>query len=567
MQNSSENHLSNVPGVRMDLLNSLPLELLISIFAQLPWSDRRSCLCASRAWRNWMLKVPQVWWYVEVTRAHANAIYNLLPKIGRHIEVLVLNFNPNRFMTPMARGVFKSLKTLKILANKPPGESHMEHDLCLNALRKVSTTLTDLHIDFKLTPAPPTFTEIRVTCPNLVKLGYHVSYFKSNQAELNSTATIDTSKLVELDIGTNKAAISIVEMNALLQQYPDLKKLTITKFPYQHILNIVPRHIPNLEFFKFNRDKNAHYQDDRFPETLPPIRTLSMHTGKLTSLILMEDDFATPMPWDALKSILEQAAPTLQQLHCCFHFTNPRFTKLLGPDPPQFDFPELTRLKCSVGEGKSQKYVASLICNAPKLVAVTIRNYARVQRTADQILDALISLESLTWLELLEQAPKPLNGKKLIDLFKKHAGLKNKAPLQYVSLSGLFVTSDILLALAKVTTLRGVDIGSCGPLLDKFIRALKRLPHFHEIHFMNVRTVTNETLPKFAQLTKLKKVVLLACKKINDTGLYKLLNSSQSLKVLEISKGTARSSKFEEFAKGKLEKLSIDPYFDDSCIW
>ena len=115
MQNSSENHLSNVPGVRMDLLNALPLELLISIFAQLPWSDRLSCLSASRAWRNWMLKVPQVWWYVEVTRSHANAIYNLLPKIGRHIEILVLNFNPNRFMTPMARGVFKNLKTLKIL--------------------------------------------------------------------------------------------------------------------------------------------------------------------------------------------------------------------------------------------------------------------------------------------------------------------------------------------------------------------------------------------------------------------------------------------------------------------
>ena len=114
------------------------------------------------------------------------------------------------------------------IGNKPPGESHIQHDLCLNALRKVSTTLTDLHIDFKLTPAPPTFIEIRATCPNLVKLGYHASYFKWNQAELNSTGTIDRSKLVELDIGTNKAAMSILEMNALLQQYPDIKKLSIT---------------------------------------------------------------------------------------------------------------------------------------------------------------------------------------------------------------------------------------------------------------------------------------------------------------------------------------------------
>ena len=162
--------------------------------------------------------------------------------------------------------------------------------MCLNALRKVSTTLMDLHIDFKLTPAPP-------TCPNLVKLGYHASYFKWNQAELNSTGTIDTSKLAELDIGTNKASISILEMNALLQQYPDLRKLSITKFPYQHILNIVPHHTSKLESFTFNRNKDDHYQDDRFPDTLPPMRTLPMHAGKLTSLILMEDDFATPMPW------------------------------------------------------------------------------------------------------------------------------------------------------------------------------------------------------------------------------------------------------------------------------
>ena len=119
-----------------------------------------------------------------------------------------------------------------------------------------------------------------------------------------------------------------------------------------------------------------------------------------------------------MKGILEQAAPTLQQLHCCFHYTNTRFIKFLGSDPPQFDYPQLARFKCTVGEGKSQKYVASLICNAPKLVGVTIRNYARVQRTSDQILDALINLENLRWLELLEQASKPLNSKKLIDLFK-----------------------------------------------------------------------------------------------------------------------------------------------------
>ena len=115
MQNSNETHLSNVSNVRIDLLNTLPLELIISIFAQLPWSDRLSCLGASRAWRNWMLRVPQVWWYVEVTRGHADAIYSLLPKIGCHIEILALNFNPNRFMTPMARGVFSNLKSLKIL--------------------------------------------------------------------------------------------------------------------------------------------------------------------------------------------------------------------------------------------------------------------------------------------------------------------------------------------------------------------------------------------------------------------------------------------------------------------
>ncbi|KAI9260552.1 hypothetical protein BDA99DRAFT_85065 [Phascolomyces articulosus] len=127
-----------------DPLSVLPLEILISIFQELSSGDRISCLGACRAWRDWMLKAPMVWINVEVSRSQANVIFNLLPRVGRHIENLELNWDANRFMTPIARGVFKNLKSLHVLGVKAPRGSYLEHDLCLKAFRKVSDTLTDL---------------------------------------------------------------------------------------------------------------------------------------------------------------------------------------------------------------------------------------------------------------------------------------------------------------------------------------------------------------------------------------------------------------------------------------
>ncbi|KAI9260551.1 hypothetical protein BDA99DRAFT_85040 [Phascolomyces articulosus] len=355
-----------------------------------------------------------------------------------------------------------------------------------------------------------------------------------------------------------------MDLEAILPRYSNIKKLTVTKFPYQYIFNYIPRLCPNLESFTFHRNKDGCHQDHRFPVTLPIRPTLPMFQGKLHTLILMEDDFATPMPWDMMKNILEQASPTLQQLHCCFYFTNTRFTSILGADPPRFNLPELKILKCTVGEGKSQKYVASLICNAPKLAAVTIRNYARTQRIADQILDALIGLDHLTWLELLESRfSKQLNEKKLISLFDKHAALGDKAPLQCVSLDGPFVKRDILAPLTKVVTLRGIDLGFCNPNLNKFIVAVKKLKHFHDLRVMKMGTVTNDTLLKFASIPNLKRFILLACKNVNSNGLFKLVDNSLSLEELQISEGTNRSSKFEVHAKEKLAKFCIYSNFDD----
>ncbi|KAI9490560.1 hypothetical protein BDB00DRAFT_537369 [Zychaea mexicana] len=111
MNNIITNRLAN----RLGPLSVLPVEILISIFALLSTSDRLKARAVCTAWNEWIMNTPLVWASTEVTRSNSKTICGVLPIVAGHIEKIVVLWDANSFLTPMAQGLFKNLKSFEML--------------------------------------------------------------------------------------------------------------------------------------------------------------------------------------------------------------------------------------------------------------------------------------------------------------------------------------------------------------------------------------------------------------------------------------------------------------------
>ncbi|KAI8146881.1 hypothetical protein BJV82DRAFT_370025 [Fennellomyces sp. T-0311] len=533
-------------NIRIDWVTLLPTEITANIFEYISTGDRMNCTTVSKVWRTKIMGTRQIWQLTESTLFsgagfRSGTLRKMLPFVGQHIETFVMHVFPNDFFPLMVQGHFPNMRAMQILAITLPGVQQVNRDLYLSALKKVGKTLTVLDTTINTKQDPPTFTETMAACPNLVKLRYRTeATWHPCQEPSNATGEY---KLTELEIDTSSdEGIPLGDLEVILKQCPKLKKLRVLNCHYAHVLDIVNRCCPKIEELSYHMSESEGMSDaakDHFPITFSP--ELPKTPGQLRRIHLMKDVAEEPMPWPGVARILKRASPTLQDLFCSFNHEDHEFRQIFGGNPQQFYMPCLYSFKCTIGDKLSQKYVASIIRNAPNLGAVHILNCWDF--LDDDILDALATLSNLKYLELHEN--KRAKESSLLRLFDKHVQLGSTSHLEYVALAGDFVTDKVLMTLAQIPTLRGLELEYCN--------AVSQAALGHFIKKMKNRVTFLATIPN------LRHVRLQNCPKLNHSGLQELVETSTSLTHLELNEAIRTTYEFGDYAAEKL--AYFDPQF------
>lgn len=379
---------------------------------------------------------------------------------------------------------------------------------------------------------------ILVACPNLVNLFYsapHCDVEGVAESTFSEKGRLRSLTLLCKSIPTR-------ELEAVLRWSPGIKSLRISGCE-SAALSVVQQTLPDLKELLFNVAISAAppYTDEELEEAQPGLRRLLLPR---CPYIKPEDVFG----------LLEKSQDTLEdlQLGTPMNMAHTVQGSAAWNVLKDLNLPALESLTLSFDYTLGATMV-SLLRQCPSL---------RVFRLSDSevtpnVFEAMKSLEHLEDCSISN--PKGLEYADLIALFAKHAALGSASPLKKVSLTGVRrLNNDVLVALARITTLEAVEIASCQGMtsegLEQFVKALGEMPNLEHVGLSDMNVVTDKTLELLGQIDFLRKLELRKLPRISDRAVANLAANAVFLQTFVV----ANCPTVSRFTLGRIQRNNVN---------
>ncbi|KAG2227619.1 hypothetical protein INT45_002304 [Circinella minor] len=540
-------------GKRLDILSTLPFELMSCAFSHLSMPELTICMDVSKTWKSRVLQCTEAWRRLEVNSKYEMALVKTVSEHIRHLRIDAGGESTDTCLRLISDRKICNLETLEIdtVFRQAPTVRRF-----FSAFRETGPTLRILNLKFaRANPRPPPLIPILDMCPKLTHLTYHT--WNLRRQDVKGARSSKSFILTHLDLFTNRS-IECPELEAILRRCPKLLCLILYKCS-PNCLRLIPQYCNLIEYFSLNKTNTTkssgqweqipyvnHHQTNNLQFLREQLQQRRLSTNPvqheqqdkqvngLRSLSIYTSDIIGPQ---GVVQFINSNKDTVKELALGIGEGDRSFTTLIQPWASLVLFEwnyQLRKIEFSL-ERCSTSILCTMMGRCPNLEAIKLD---RTGSLTDEVFYTLVDLAKLHHLELAGGTNTRITDEGLAWFFNQVA---DENRLRIICFSDLSPVKDnTLVSLAKVKSLQKITIRRCQGVseraMDQFADALAKssILSLQDITLHAMATITNSALARMGEIKSLTDMTVTRCSRIDDEGIQELLNRWKTFKRLYI---------------------------------